>query len=419
MLLRNVAPAYSTDFRISLEPLRSEKLVNGVTVSSLLSETVEVFRLEFIYPYGLLSAPDIQTGQFITRLMALGSINKTALEIAEAFEKLGGFLDISMGYHRTTVTLHGLSQYFETYLPLIFEVIYEASFPESEIELQRNQASQSHLINAKKTAFVANKWFRSAIYGQDSTLGQTLDLNRIESLNKTSLVNFHDLIFNGSTFDVYLCGNYTVANKETLLKQLTEIKVKEKNIISSFPPLLDANNHTIALEETVQSTLVIGKRLFSRNHPDFVKFLVTNTLFGGYFGSRLMKSIREEKGLTYGISSSLVSNGQDGVFSIKADLNKEKLDEALTEIYKEVTDLQNHLVNLNELDTVKNYIKGNIYSSTNTIFDIMDKHKAIKFEHLQKDFYERVGIKIDAVMPENVKEMAELYFNDFSTIIAG
>lgn len=374
--------------------------------------------MEFIFPSGLLHAPDIETGHFLPRLMALGTGSRTAYEIAEAFERLGGFLDISMGLRRTTVTLHGLSRYFKDYLPLLGDVIFQPSFPEDEIDIQRAQASQNYQVESLKPAFRANTSFKEAIYGKDSLPGQTPDPGAIARLNRNALKEFHAAAFAAGPFDIYLCGYFTdpdLAALQSFSKPFNNGSIREPG----FPEKQPVQHITVEMENSIQSSLIIGKRLFNRAHPDFFRFLVTNTLFGGYFGSRLMKNIREEKGLTYGISSSLVANGPDGVFSIRAELNKEKLEEALTAIEAEKEILRTIPVPKEELDTVKSYIKGNILNGTNTIFDIMDKHKALFYESLPPDFYESMGEQVDAVTPEDVMRMTDTWLNDFSTVITG
>lgn len=189
--------------------------------------------------------------------------------------------------------------------------------------------------------------------------------------------------------------------------------------VDNYPtPSTPVQKH-IPLEESIQSSIIIGKRLFNRKHPDFIPFLVANTLFGGYFGSRLMKNIREEKGLTYGISSSLSPNGPDGVWSIRAEVNKEKMQKAIIAIQNEMDILKTTAPNQDELQMVKNYLLGNILSGTNTLFDIMDKHKALKFEELPSDFYSNMNKKIQAVDEAQVVEIINKYFNDYTTVIAG
>lgn len=420
MLDRSIAPSFSTDFKVALQPLEVQTLSNGIKVHSLLSSTVEVFRLEIVIPFGVIHSNDLQTGHFLSRLWALGTKDKSAFQVSEAFEKLGGFLDVSMAYQRTVLTLHGMSTYFNQYLPLVRELLEAPAFLESELDILKHQSLQNYKVNKKKTTFLANNAFKTLMYGSTNILGQTLTPQRIEETNRNNIFGVYHEEISLLDFDIYLCGSFP----QDATIQLNRIFGNKKlNLTSTqsftMPPISEASYENISLENSVQSTLIIGKRLFNRSEPKFMKYLVTNTTFGGYFGSRLMKNIREEKGLTYGISSNLTSILDDGMWAIKAELNKDSLYEAQTEIFKELEILKTVPIPAEELQTVKSYIKGSILSGTNTIFDIMDKHKAIAFESLPTDFYETMSSKIDAVTTEDVQEIANTYLKDFSTVTAG
>lgn len=416
MLDRKTPPRFQTQFEIKLEPLASGQKAK---LNCLINRSIDVFRLEIVFPIGLLHAPSYAAGISLANLMALGTETRNAEEIAEQFENLGGYISITVDNRRTTFTLHGLTQNFENYLPILFDIIFGASFPEKEITLQKSQMLQRLSINKQKAAYLSGAAFKEVIYGNESYLGKSLNETDIATLNQETLSSFHQKFLAIKYFDIYLCGNISeqqLAHLSDFISQFEESRPLEESL--KFPPVFESQNKTLKRKEGVQSSLIIGKRLFSRNHSDFHKFLVTNTIFGGYFGSRLMANIREEKGLTYGISSSLRAAEPDGVFSIKAEFKKEKVDEVLSEINKEITKLQTELVGLEELDKVKAYISGNILSSNNTIFDIMDKHKAIQNENLPSDFYETLSKNIAAVKAEDVLEIANKYLNGMSTIIA-
>jgi predicted Zn-dependent peptidase len=109
----------------------------------------------------------------------------------------------------------------------------------------------------------------------------------------------------------------------------------------------------------------------------------------------------------------------EGYWSIGADVKKENVPLALEEIQKEIDVLKNQQVTEGELSLVKNYMKGSVLSSTNTVFDIMDKHKAILHENLPEDFYNVMLQRIDAVSAQEVQEMANKYMQDLSTVVVG
>jgi zinc protease len=409
------APYISTDFSISLEPATVEPLTNGKQLYTLFSSQLEVFKLELIYPFGLLSLNSLEEGHFLPRLMLLGTKQKTAYEIAESLEMLGGFLDIQMGYQRTSVTLHGLSQYFGQYLPLLQEIILEPTFPASEADVLQQAALQNIQVERKKTSFSANKHFKSIIYSHHPILGRVAE--NFDQIKK--LEQIHASLFLKYGCDLFLTGNFSATDLNTLRDFYKHLPVEQCKNYDTYPNPGSPVQVHIPIEDSIQSSIIIGKRLFNRKHPDFIPFMVANTLYGGYFGSRLMKNIREEKGLTYGISSSLSPNGPDGIWSIRAEVNKEKTEEAVIAIQNEMDILKANAPKNDELQMVKNYLLGNILSGTNTLFDIMDKHKAIKYEELPTDFYSNMNKNIQAVDEAQVVEIINKYFNDYSTVIAG
>ena len=165
----------------------------------------------------------------------------------------------------------------------------------------------------------------------------------------------------------------------------------------------------IEKEGAIQSSIRMGKHLMTRKHPDYFPMLLLNEILGGYFGSRLMKNIREEKGLTYGISSNLALFTQAGYFVIGTDVKREFTQQTIDEIQKEIKILQTELVSENELETVKNYMVGSFAGSLNTPFDIADRYKVIFSENLPLDFYKNYIPNIQQISAIQLLETANKY----------
>lgn len=417
MLDRTQAPAFHTDFTLKLPGFKKNFLTNGVPVFSIQSETIDVFRIEVVYPYGKLDFPGISNAHFFLTLLNRGSAGKTASQVAESFERLGGFISVNQDAFKTTFSLYGMSELFDQYLPLLEELVFKPDFPEAELVLAKKQALQNYQVNLLKTEFVANKNFNSIIYGEENVLGQTLVPDNIQSVSRDQLRSLYDQLFNGKGFEIFLSGKYPENVCNSLNKYFGKVNLKFEDNKRHIQPIDSLKNERVSLTDSVQGTVILGKWMFSQKHPDYIPFFVTNTILGGYFGSRLMKNIREEKGLTYGISSRLITTRDSGIFKLTTHLNKTKLDEALTEIYNEIEILKNEPVSQTELDTVISYMKGSILSNTNTIFDIMDRNKTIYFNGLKPDFYEQVLKETNLVSPEKIMEIAGKYLNDFSEII--
>ena len=171
--------------------------------------------------------------------------------------------------------------------------------------------------------------------------------------------------------------------------------------------------HTGPVRQTwpgkMQSSLRLGRLGPNRSHPDYFAVLVANEVFGGYFGSRLMKNIREEKGYTYGIYSQLTHLQQASYWSIGTDVNREVAEATMNEIGREMALMQQHPVEETELSTAKNYMIGQFAGSLNTPFEIADRHKTRLLAGLPADYYEHFVENVRAVTPEQVQEAARRY----------
>ena len=208
--------------------------------------------------------------------------------------------------------------------------------------------------------------------------------------------------------------------------QILELKLGQSEILLVQTPthsiLNTAGKHNeIRKPAFVQSSIKLGKILFNRTHPDYMKFAVTNELFGGFFGSRLMKNIREDKGFTYGIHSHLYSLNHEGYFSIGTDVNGENEQATIEEIFKEITRLQNESVELDELETVKNYMAGSFAGSVNSPFAIMEKFKAVHYQGLDMTFYDEYLNAVNAVQSSDIMDMVNKHLqpDSFYTCVAG
>jgi len=171
----------------------------------------------------------------------------------------------------------------------------------------------------------------------------------------------------------------------------------------------------------MQSAVRLGKILFNRTHKDYPKLQIVNTILGGYFGSRLMKNIREDKGYTYGIGSALISQKETGYFTIVSEVNSEFSKATLNEIYKEIEILQTELVPKEELEVVKSYMLGRLLRSVDGPFALSETFLSIWLYNLDWDYYRNYINTIKNISSEDIKDLANLYLdkNTLLTVVSG
>lgn len=411
ILDRTIAPPSRKVEHVTIPTAEKIILDNAIPLYTIRAGEQPVMRLELIFDAG--SRFDVIGGEslFVSKMLTEGTKNHKAAEISEFFDQYGAFTEISQSFERLAITVHGLTKHLTKLLPMLKEMISESIFPEAEFAVQKNIASQTLKVNLEKTAFVASQTFREQIFGSKHPYGKSVNQAIIENITPEAVREFYAKQISGKLFTIFLSGSFS----EEEIKGLNEVfgqmsasspeKLEEK-----FPESPKVGeNLLVNRPENLQSSIRLGRRLFNRSHPDFFKFIVTNTIFGGYFGSRLMKNIREEKGFTYGISSSLIPQKEGGYLIIGTDVKKEFTQQTIDEIHKEIVRLQTEQISENELETAKNYMIGSFVGSLNTPFEVADRQKVIILENLPADFYQNYIQQVNAVSAEDVMQIVKNY----------
>ena len=137
--------------------------------------------------------------------------------------------------------------------------------------------------------------------------------------------------------------------------------------------------------------------------------MVLNTLFGGFFGSRLMSNIREDKGYTYGIHSYLQNHVHESAWIVSTEAGRDVCEATIAEVYKEMTLLREELVDADELLLVKNYMMGSILSELDGPFHIMARWKTIILNDLPETFFYDYINTIKSITAPELKDLANKY----------
>ena len=175
--------------------------------------------------------------------------------------------------------------------------------------------------------------------------------------------------------------------------------------------ILDANakDMATAADKGVQGAIRIASDFPNRHHPDFTKAQVLNTIFGGYFGSRLMCNIREDKGYTYGIHSYLQNHVQRSAWMISTEAGAEVCEATVAEVYKEMERLRNEPVDEEELLLVKNYLIGTLLGDLDGPFHIIGRWKSMILNGLGEDYFNESVATIKSITPGDIRSLANKY----------
>ena len=419
---RTIPPAFRTIQTVQFPSHQSVMLDNGQPLFVANVGEQPVVRVEVLFEAGTWHEDVDGASFFGVKMLTEGTQKRTSAQISGHFDQIGAFVDLSHTPDRANIMVYGLTKHLGAILEMVAELIHEATYPEKEFNDLRNISLQNLRINLEKNAYVATTTFKERLFGATHPYGKSQNEKSITALSVADLQNFYTNRIKARPFRVFLSGQVGDAEVALVNQYLGQHLVvpspevnKSLEIVSQTEPLW------VEKADAVQSSVRVGRMLFKRQHPDFYRMIVANEILGGYFGSRLMRNIREEKGFTYGISSSIVPMRQAGYWAIGTDVKKEFAQATLDEIQKEIHRLQTELVPESELETVKNYLAGEFAGSLNTPFEIADRVRLMVLEGLDVEFYSNYIQRLRVVTAEDIQKMANQYWQweDLQQVIVG
>ncbi|GAB4127681.1 MAG: pitrilysin family protein [Raineya sp.] len=422
MLDRTQAPKFSPITHINFLHTQKQYLDNQLPLYTLRAGEQALLRIEWVFEAGNYYNQKGGQALFTSRMLLEGTKNRTAAQISAAIDQYGAFMEVQNHFDLTEIVLYCPTRFVEQVLPLVAEVIFQPQFPEEELNQLKKRQIQELQINLQKTAFLAGRAFRKAIFGKNNPYGKSIDVEGIEAIERKDLLSFYENHFYQRPFEILVAGKFDEQTLQSINEHFGKFVPIEANApANSFTIESQVDSFFVEKPESLQNSIRIGKTMMKKTDKDFYRLIVANTILGGYFGSRLMQNIREEKGYTYGIYSSLKSFGKASFIAIATDVNAEFTHNTLQEIYKEIDILQNEKVGEKELQKVKNYLVGNLAASLTTPFAQMDLFKEIHLHHLGYEFYENYIEQIYAVGADEVLEIMQKHYqkDDLIEVVAG
>ncbi len=420
---RSIAPDFKVIHSIHLPETTTYTLENGTPLHVINIGEQPVVRLECIFEGGNRNEEVPGASLFAVKMLPEGTPDLSSAEISEAFDRIGAFTDFSNSSDASGIVVYCLSRVLPEVLPLVSDMMQQATFPQKEMEDLRNITLQNLRVNQEKTSYLATVAFRKGLFGANHPYGQSQTEADIESLTLEQVVKHFDRHIRNGAYTVVMAGKVSDADVEVVKQYLGKNSISAEPALTREDTTVDYAGQEVLIvkEDGLQSTIRMGRKLFTRHHPDYFKMLVTNEILGGYFGSRLMKNIREEKGLTYGISSHLITLRNAGYFMIGTDVKKEFTQQTIDEIKKEIHILQTVPVGEDELRTVKNFMAGEFAGSLNTAFDVADRRKLLLMDGLPSDFFNHYITQIHATTSDDILAMANAYLNpeDMLEVVVG
>lgn len=393
-------------------------LENGTKVYTINAGSEDLLKIDLVFNAGSFFQSQPLLASLTNKCLQEGTKSYDAKTIAETVDFYGAYLRNGVNKDDARVSLFCLGKHFEDLLQLLKEVAFHPVFPEAETETITGTSKQEFIVNMEKVKYVARMRFPELILGSGHPYSSSVQAGDYDRIDAEILQQFHREFYAESPFYILVAGRIPENIYPLLNAHFGKHEVRENHVLQDVPPPdpISDNFRLIEKENALQSALRIGKILFNKHHPDFIGMQVVNTILGGYFGSRLMTNIREDKGYTYGIGSILTSMKHDGIFTIASEVGTDVRQKALDEVFMEIDKLRTEPVPEEELRLVKNYLLGNFLRHADGPFALSEMVKSVVDYDQTMDYFDKFLHTIKNITAKEINELAVKYL-DPSTMV--
>jgi zinc protease len=399
---------------IDFSRIRADKfnLSNGIQAHWIKMGQADIFKIELIFNAGYYEQPANLVASFTNHLLKEGTASLTSADIAATIDFYGSSLSIDTDKDRAGISLYAQTKHLKYLLPVLAEIVFQPSFPKEEFNILLQNKRQQFLVDMQRVSYLAGRKMQELLYGKNHPYGLTLEEPDFDKITLSQITGFYNQKYTPDQCTLIIAGPDYPELPELLNTHLGKYKRKPSksgNPTISFDRLPAGEDFFVPKDGALQNAIRIGTRSITPAHHDYTALKVLNTLFGGYFGSRLMKNIREDKGFTYGIGSALLSYNHTGAFVIYTETGAKVSKPAMNEIFLELEKLQSGSFDPEEVRLVKNYMIGSFLRSIDGVFEVAARYKEQLFYHLPANYYKRTLKEIQHIDGPRLQTVAKKY----------
>jgi predicted Zn-dependent peptidase len=411
--LQRIQPTIFPVEKVVIPEAKSYILNNGVQVYTIEAGTEDIMRLEFIFKAGQIKESIPLLASTCNMMLSEGSDNYSSEELNGMLDYYGVFLNQYADKDSAGIILFFPNKHIEKAVELSKEILYHPVFPENELNSLMKKRYRWYLVNREKVQNLAIDKFFESLFGKNHPYGQQIVEHDFENLTPSILSEFRTKYYTPVNMTIVISGKIHNKTAELLNSYFGNLIPGEKETGESVKLIKNdiIKKAHISKPGMVQTAIRIGSATINKRHPDYPGLKILDSILGGYFGSRLMKNIREEKGYTYGISSSLSSLDLSGYKVISTEVGQKNCQKTIDEIYKEIKLLQNVLVKEDEMAVVRNYMSGEMVRMFDGPFALAESFRSVWEFGLDNSYYYRLAEKIKTIDPNEIIELARTYYN--------
>ncbi len=412
--------------KISFPSYITRDLSNGLRILIIVHHEQPIVSLRFLVKSG--SAEDGNLPGLVnltSELLTKGTKSRSAVQIAEEIDYVGGQLIAGSDWDATYATAGVLKKHLDVGLSLLADITLNPVFAKEEIERVREQRLTALLQKKDDAGYLSEAKLSTAVFdGHPYAEPQVGTEKSVKALKRDDFVRFHKTHFVPNNAILAVVGDISV----------DEVLPKVERLFGAWPEgslpngrvsqpkdLEKMSVYVVDKPEAVQSTIRVGHVGIERRSADFVPVVVLNTLLGGYFNSRINLNLREGKGYTYGARTSFDVRKYRGLFFASADVRNAVTDSAITEILYELKRVREEPVSPEELDMVKKFIVGSFPLQIETPNQIASKVLDLELYDVPRDFYDTFNERVEAITADDLLRAAKAYIHPdgIAIVVAG
>lgn len=420
---REKIPAYKEIRHIDYPFPKQLVLDAGVPLYYFCMDEIHFVRIDLMFEAGTRHGENPFIPQATVQLLQEGSSHANSEQLANQLDSLGSELHFSCDKDYAFISLLTLPENLHASIHLLCQIVSDPSFPEEEVALFATNANHRSSVEMKKVSTRARRKLQEMLFSADHPYGRQVEKEHYEGLSRKQVESFYKQFYTADRLKILVGGEVDDTLLSGLNRLVGDLKCKRTVVSSVLPDVLPAAASTVKIHcpDAVQSAVRIGMPALSRIHPDFIGMNFVNMLLGGFFGSRLMKNIREDKGFTYGIHSVLVSYRDSGYMAVVSEVKSGVEKQVVDEVLREFDRLKNENIAIEEIRLVKNYYLGGLLRGLDGMMNLCDHFRYLILEEMPFDYYQHVVEQSTQLNSAFINHLSNTYLdeNTFQIVVAG
>lgn len=420
MLDRTKAPAIGKFAHLRIPVLRQITLDNGMMLNVINQGEDDIVRLSLIWTRGAAEAQSMQHGLVTSLAMREGTLSHSAKEIAEALDFNGANLRVNIGAHCSRVEVIALSKRLEYVLPTVMEVISRPAFPQHELDIIIENQAQAIEVERHKVGFHTHTAINRMVMGPGNPLATELTPESIRMIRRDDIVETWSQTFVPGRAHAYIAGRIPQETIDLVNATVGAVHPSKPAPHPVYTPFAGSDERYSFIERpgALQSAVRMAIPTIKRDHPDYIPLRLLVTALGGYFGSRLMANIREDKGYTYGIHASLLGYHEGGIMMIGSECDNRYTEDLVEETRNEIARLSTGDFSTDEIERVKSFAMSQLAETLNTPFSIMDYYENMLMAGTPHDYFDLQLKAIQSINADVFARLASEYLSPESLYVA-